>query len=566
MRISFALLLSSLALIVVVVVVIAQSTDEEWRDYQLEYLDQAMGRASSDTVRQALAASGLEIQQDTLAGFEDTTRIDRCRTCHMAIDDPQFENGQHPLKTHPKMAGHSFSEFGCTVCHAGNGRGLTTYDAHGDDHFWPEPLLAAPYIESSCARCHPEPYLDETPHLRRGRKLFEKYACVGCHTIRGVSRGKLGPDLTDVGTNFKIDYLTESIVDPKANAITSIMPKFVMAQKDVQALTVFLKSRRGRQMFEDPVTLRIKTKEWEQEAARELSETPDAGQMAFDERFCASCHKLGQEDGKLAPDLSFQGLLREKEYIVAHLSDPRRHTYGSNMPTFFMSESEKKAIAIYLTSLTAFDLPAAPKEQYALLCSRCHGEEGAGDGLIAENLLPRPRQFTNAKFFNWLPEDRAWNDIANGVPGTAMPPFKKILSESQVQELFSWVRSEFLKSDRKKWKRPRPKTGANPVAYSPESIKRGHDAFQLRCYGCHGRIGDGNGPNAVDMLPRPRNLMSTAFMGAVTDQRLFESITYGIVGTGMPAWDYLPKTQRWDLVNFVRSLSKTGPAAPSNGK
>ena len=33
-----------------------------------------------------------------------------------------------------------------------------------------------------------------------------------------------------------------------------------------------------------------------------------------------------------------------------------------------------------------------------------------------------------------------------------------------------------------------------------------------------------------------------------------ESITFGVKGTAMPPWDYLPEETRWDLVNYIRSL------------
>ena len=68
------------------------------------------------------------------------------------------------------------------------------------------------------------------------------------------------------------------------------------------------------------------------------------------------------------------------------------------------------------------------------------------------------------------------------------------------------------------------------------------------------------------MLPRPRNLKNTAYMNNVSDIRLWESITHGIVGTGMPPWEYLPDSQRWDLVNFVRGISKTGAAAKGSDR
>jgi len=136
-----------------------------------------------------------------------------------------------------------------------------------------------------------------------------------------------------------------------------------------------------------------------------------------------------------------------------------------------------------------------------------------------------------------------------------------MLDETQTQALFAWVRTEFLKSKLSERAPPRDVPGKNPMAYSPASVERGWQVFLKRCIGCHGRLGDGKGPSAPEMLPRPRNLTNSHFMKQVEDPRIYESIYFGIVGTGMPPWDYLSEDQRWDLVNFVRSLSKTGPAA-----
>ena len=561
MKMRIALFAGSLAFTAVVAGVILAATNERWRDHQDAYRKAALERASSDAVRQALEAGSLEIKQDRLVGFGERSRTDRCRTCHSAIDDPSFADGEHPLRTHPDVHGHNFSEFGCTICHEGQGRALDKFHAHGEDAHWPEPLLPAPYIEASCARCHPDPYLDETPRLRRGRMLFEQYACVGCHSIRGVSRGTLGPDLSDIGNRFRIEYLHESLEDPAANMPMTMMPRFNMPEQDRIDLVVFLKSRRGKTLVEDPMTLRTNTRRWKNQTPAQVEVSIASGQKAVKDRACVACHKIGEQDGGLAPDLSFLGKVRKPDYVERHLADPRVDTPDSNMPNFWMDESERQAIAKYLTSLADFATPSDPKEQYLALCARCHGEKGDGRGPTADNLVPRPREFDNAKFFNWLPEARAHKAIRDGVPGTAMPPFGEILSQEQAQALFAWIRAEFIRSERPARTKPRKLPEANPVAWTPESAERGRVIFEARCYGCHGRFADGRGPNASEMLPRPRNLKNHAFMSQLDDVRLFESITYGIVGTGMPPWDYLPEASRWDLVNFVRSASKSGPAA-----
>jgi mono/diheme cytochrome c family protein len=532
-----------------------RSADEAWTGFQKRYAELSAAKSKG-----AAAPQPIEVKQDRLQGYGEE-RIDRCRSCHVAVDDPRFAAEAQPLHTHPSIAPHAFNELGCTICHEGDGRATTAHLAHGQDRFWPEPLLTGKFVEASCARCHPAPYLAETPHLRRGRELFLKNACAGCHRVQGVTRGSLGIELTDVGEKRTIDFLQKKIKDPLFNVPATVMPKLRLSDEDVSDLAVFLKSLRGRALAEDPVSFKKRAKRWANEAPPEVEVTVDAGRRLVEAKGCLGCHKLAAADGAVGPDLSFEGQVREPAYVEAHLADPRQHTPGSNMPTFWTSPSERKAIATYLTSLGGYTRPADPKEQYLALCSRCHGEKGDGEGVAGKTLLPRPRVFTNAKFFNWLPEERAYKAIRQGVPGTAMPPFGKILDESDAKALFAYVRKTFIAEARTEPAAPRKVPEKSAVPYSAESVRRGKDAFMERCVGCHGRIGDGKGLNAAEMLPKPRNLTNHAFFADLPDSRLFESITYGIVGTGMPPWDVLSEPERWDLVNYVRHLSATGPAA-----
>lgn len=558
MQIRVAIIVLSLLLIGVVASIALRSTSEEWHQYQERYYKLAAERTDNPAVKKAVRSAKLEIKQDIVKDF-GKLRVDRCRTCHAAIDDPNFAKDAHPLRKHPKIHPHPFTVFGCTICHEGNGRGLAAKDAHGKGHFWPEPLLTKPYIESSCARCHRRPMPPGTAHLQRGRKIFKQYACVGCHTIQNFSRGKLGAELTDAGNRLMLKAMHDKIINPKAAVALSIMPTFGMPKADRVDLVVFLKSQRGRPIIEDPITYRRHTKKWLATPPPKVAVSLGVGQRAFDQRGCLSCHKLGSRDGKLAPELTWVGRLREQSYFVKHLVDPREHTPGSNMPNFYMSNSEREAIALYLAAQREVTVPAQAAEQYKLLCVRCHGSKGDGNGLIAHNLVPRPRVFTNARFFNWLPEKRAHDAILDGIAGTAMPTFKALLDRPGAVALFAYVRKTFIREARPKRKTRRVIDPA-PYVFSKAAAERGHKVFLKRCYGCHGRLGDGRGPNAPEMLPRPRNLRNRRFFVNITDARLYESIKYGVIGTGMPPWDVLTKQQRWDLIYFVRRLSKTGPA------
>ena len=115
------------------------------------------------------------------------------------------------------------------------------------------------YMEANCAQCHTDGTFAGISTVERGRKLFFDTNCYGCHRIEGLSDGTLGPDLSETGKKFKLDYLWESIIEPRANSATSFMPKFNLNEDDVRALVVFLKSRKGRNFAETDIA-RFRTK------------------------------------------------------------------------------------------------------------------------------------------------------------------------------------------------------------------------------------------------------------------------------------------------------------------
>jgi mono/diheme cytochrome c family protein len=96
----------------------------------------------------------------------------------------------------------------------------------------------------------------------------------------------------------------------------------------------------------------------------------------------------------------------------------------------------------------------------------------------------------------------------------------------------------------------------NPIEKTAESIKRGETVFFEYCSGCHGRRADGRGPQALNLVPKPQNLRNAAFTRSLSDERLFSSISGGVRGTSMPAFEMLYSAERrWDVINYVRSLT-----------
>jgi cytochrome c oxidase subunit II len=82
-----------------------------------------------------------------------------------------------------------------------------------------------------------------------GKELFARHACVGCHTIRGVAAGALGPDLTHFGSRALFgaglwtttpDNVAAWIKNPPALKPGSRMPNLGLSDADANALAVYL--------------------------------------------------------------------------------------------------------------------------------------------------------------------------------------------------------------------------------------------------------------------------------------------------------------------------------------
>jgi len=96
----------------------------------------------------------------------------------------------------------------------------------------------------------------------------------------------------------------------------------------------------------------------------------------------------------------------------------------------------------------------------------------------------------------------------------------------------------------------------NPLPATAETMGQGQILFQTYCTTCHGRDGQGNGPAAAGLNPRPADL-TAAHVDDHTDGDLFWWLTHGLPGTAMPAWqEQLSETERWLVVHYIRSLRR----------
>ena len=96
----------------------------------------------------------------------------------------------------------------------------------------------------------------------------------------------------------------------------------------------------------------------------------------------------------------------------------------------------------------------------------------------------------------------------------------------------------------------------NPVPSDDVSISRGKTLFTINCIMCHGETGEGNGPIAALIANKPANLTSIITQSKI-DGTLFMTITNGVEGKMPPMVENLTVRDRWDVINYIRTLKPT---------
>jgi cytochrome c2 len=201
-------------------------------------------------------------------------RVDRCVTCHTTIDwGPELAAAPNPARSHPRpelLAKHPVESYGCTLCHGGQGWAVTMEAAHGRVEFWDEPLLdeakgrrydlpAGALLETNCNLCHRyQKNVEGMPLLNEAKAFVQQRKCWKCHTINGEG-GTDGPDLTYEGDKHPSQYAfphawakprtalyyhLAHFADPPAVVPGSVMPKFVMEDRQRTALALLVLSWR----------------------------------------------------------------------------------------------------------------------------------------------------------------------------------------------------------------------------------------------------------------------------------------------------------------------------------
>ena len=191
------------------------------------------------------------------------------------------------------------------------------------------------------------------------------------------------------------------------------------------------------------------------------------------------------------------------------------------------------------------------KQVYENSCAHCHGIEGRGDGSAAENLLPKPRDFTRGLYkirsteSGELPTDQdLFNIITEGMPGSSMPGWETALSANERWEVVAYIKT-FHDGFKESETPPKQITLAGKIPYAEQSVETGKVLYtELGCVECHGNVGRGDGTSAPtltdtwDFQTWPANLtQSWNFRGGADTEDIFKRFIGGIAGSPMPAFE-----------------------------
>ncbi len=223
------------------------------------------------------------------------------------------------------------------------------------------------------------------------------------------------------------------------------------------------------------------------------------------------------------------------------------------------------------------------KSLYAQNCITCHGPQGQGSDLQIGGSKPA-RDLASPQARAELSRERMISSVTTGRPGTAMAGFGGRMPASDIDAVVDYVRAAIMvpqtdisgtNAHAGRAGSPAPKvaaanSGADMKQPMPNSLKgsaaAGERFYMANCATCHGAKGDGKGPRAYFINPKPRNFLDPAFTSSFNRPAIYAATSMGRQGSEMPAWSKVLNEQEIANVaefvfqRFVAAGQKTAKA------
>jgi cytochrome c1 len=367
----------------------------DWHVYQRGYVRLIAKRSDAVTLRRHFEPG---IQQIWLP---EMGVVDRCTTCHSALKEPSLADvAIQPYRPHPPVP-HKAEEFGCAMCHRGQGAATSVEEAHSSTLAWEEPILPAKYLESSCGTCHHQE-LKGTPQLNLGRQMLRAYGCVHCHTVKQSDGNVIAgtddpPSLAHIADKTTREWIYAWLKDPQAYSTTATMPNFKLSDDDARDVSAFLISA--------STAASLKVVPASLDAAKKVQADASLQTKAsslYGESFCASCHAVQNAAGNLVggnvgPELTKIGTKAKPEWLQAWVRDPHDYDPGTGMPHYRFNDQEVGELTGFLLAKADAELLANVHLEPATPEQITHGKRLVNDYGCASchviNGIKRPENF-----------------------------------------------------------------------------------------------------------------------------------------------------------------------------
>ena len=493
-------------LLLLLAVVPARDRFREWYRYQQGYLRLIGSRDDGVTLRRRLERG---VHQTWIPGLGV---VDRCGSCHVALKETVLRGvASEPFRPHPPIP-HSLDEFGCVMCHRGQGVATSVEEAHSSTKAWEQPILPARYFESSCGQCHMDKPVG-TPRLTAGRALLAQYGCVHCHALTLPDGSRLAPaddppSLAHIAEKTTREWIFAWIKNPQAYSGTATMPNFQLSDADARDISAFLISQSTPLANAAPAP---------QSAAAGASDADalQAGASAYGESFCASCHAIQNAAGMLVggnvgPELTRIGTKAKPEWLRQWVQNPKAYDPGTKMPHFRFNEKQLSLITGFLQSKSDPDFlanvhlePATPPQAAhgkllvtEMGCAICHEINGVrkSEDFAPDLTLVGSRPLEKIVFLPGMPRAlSAYIEAKIKQPrsfGQALKMPQFTLATTQVDDL---VTALLAQTDRVSTLPSRLRIAGHAASNYEPAGAAGRLMRDLNCFSCHsinGRGGD----------------------------------------------------------------------------
>lgn len=185
-----------------------------------------------------------------------------------------------------------------------------------------------------------------TEPVRRGKDLWDRSNCMGCHTLLGEG-AYYAPELTRVVERRGPVFIRAMLTDPeKMYPGQRRMWKYDFSEQDKDDLIAFFTWIGGMDLngFPPAPTLGVV-------ATPQGLATSTVSRPQIFSQLCVACHMLGGQGGKVGPALDGVGSRKTAAEITAWLRDPPGVKPGTAMPKLPLSEGQLDELTAFLSTL-----------------------------------------------------------------------------------------------------------------------------------------------------------------------------------------------------------------------